>query len=262
MRALLFAIALAAGSLPGTALAGAWTLDQGHFLFMSGVTASRASRSFDDAGNASEKVVFRKLFVQNWMEYGLTDAVTLFAAPEYVIADSGNEDFGVARSHTVSVEAGARILLLTRIGMFSVQGSAKTAGAFDMSVSAGKAYGRQYELRLLYGRSFRVFGANGFFDVQAAKRWIKRPRPDEAVVDVTLGVNLRPKTLLMIQNFNMMSSGEILPPYRPYRLHKLELSVVERLSRRWSLQFGAFLSPAGRNIVQEQGLVTAIWYRL
>ncbi len=261
MRAVLVAFALAAGSLPGAALAGAWTLDQGQFLIMSGVTASRATHNFDDAGRPSEKVLFRKLFAQTWMEYGLTDAVTLFVAPEYVIADTGAEGVGVARTHTASVEGGARILLLTRIGMLSIQGSVKTAGAFDMSVSAGKASGRQFELRLLYGRSFRLFGSEGFFDVQAAKRWIKRPRSDEFVFDATMGLHLRRPTLLMLQTFNMMSSGEALPPYRPYRLHKLELSVVERLTPKWSLQFGAFLSLAGQNIVQEQGVVSAVWYR-
>lgn len=260
MRTMLAAI-ISAVCLTEAALAGPWTLDQGQFLLIAGVTASRAGRSFDDTGNPSSKLKFKKLFVQNWTEYGLTDAVTLFVSPEYVVASTGMEGEGGAVTHTNAVEAGARILLLTRIGMLSIQGSAKTAGAFDMSFSAGKEYGRQVELRLLYGRSFHVFGARGFFDVQAAKRWIQPPRPNEYALDATLGMYLRSSTLLMLQNFNLMSDGDAPFPYKPYRLHKLEFSVVERLTPRWSLQFGAFYSVAGRNIVQEQGLVTAIWYR-
>ena len=261
MRALLVATVLAAAGFSGAAEAGAWTLDRGQFLVMSGVTVSRASRYFDDDGRASEKASFRKLFTQNWMEYGLTDAVTLFAVPEYVVAEIGSDTEQIKRTRAAAVEGGARILLLTRIGMLSIQGSAKTAGGFNMSVSKGNTYGEQYELRLLYGRSFRVFGKDGFFDLQGALRWIKRPRPDEMVADATLGLHLRPATLVMLQSFNMMNRGDVQPPYSPYRLHKLELSVVQQFTRRWALQCGGFVSPAGRNMVQEQGLVTAVWYR-
>ncbi len=260
MRALLTAF-LAAALPVQAAWASAWTLDRGHWQVFTGVTTSRAKHSFDHDGRPSEAVVFSKMLVQNWMEYGLTDAVTLFASPEYVTAetDMGRQD--LARVHSASFEAGLRILLLTRIGMLSLQASGKTAGAFDMSVSASGAAGRQFELRLLYGRGFKLLRHNAFLDIQAAERWIQRPRPNELTLDATAGLWLTKDDLVMVQNFNMFSHGATGPPYQHYRLHKLQASLVERITPRWSVQSGYFLAFAGRNIVQEQGFLTTIWYR-
>lgn len=253
-------LALAAVLAADAACAGAWTQDRGHYQVISGATTSMASRAFGDGGAPDAGVKFSKTLMQNWLEYGLTDAVTLFAAPEYVIAnsDTGN---GLVRARSASVEGGVRILLLSRIGMLSVQGSARTAGAFAMNTSASGAAGRQFELRLLYGRSFKLFSRDGFIDIEAGQRWIKRPRPDETVVDATAGLWLRRRTLLMVQSFNTVSGNSAKPPYLPYRLHKVEASLVERVTRHWSLQVGGVLSLAGRNVVKERGLVAAVWYQ-
>jgi len=40
-----------------------------------------------------------------------------------------------------------------------------------------------------------------------------------------------------------------------------QLSVVRQITGHWSLQIGAFVSPFGQNIVVEQGVVSALWYR-
>ncbi len=254
------ALMLFAGCFQEQAWAGAWTLDRGQVQVISAVTYSKASRRFDNSGKPSQKTLFDKTLVQNCFEYGLTDAVTLYAAPEYVMAQSGGEGQATIRARSAAVEAGARILLLTRIGMFSVQGSGKSAGAFNMSVSAHEASGSQAELRLLYGGNYKFLGFNGFTDVQIAERWIKRPRPNEVTVDATLGLWLSPKTLAMFKSYNIVSGGGEAP-YTFYRMHKLELSVVRRIGARWSFQIGGITSPFGQNIVAERGIVSALWYQ-
>ena len=245
----------------GNAQAGAWTVECGKVSVFAGMTASTAAHRFDDGGSASEKTIFRKLLFQNWTEFGLTDAVTLFAAPEYVMAKSGTPTTGVSSVSAMSLEGGVRILLLTRIGMLSVQGSAKSAGAFDMSTSSSGESGRQFEARLLYGRSFKFLGCDGFFDLEAAERWIARPRPDEFAFDATAGWWLTRDYLVLIQSFNVMTAGGVRPPYEPYRLHKLQFSLVSPVTKRWSIQSGYFYSVAGRNIVKETGMVTTLWYK-
>ena len=241
-------------------MAGAWTLDRDQLQVISSAVVTQASRSFGNTGNSAGKVQFRKVLAQNLIEYGLLDSVTLFADPEFVSAtcDTG----AVTRASDVSFEGGARALLLSRIGMLSLQASGKTAGAFDMSVSAGEASGSQFELRLLYGRNFTVLGRSGYVDLEVAERWIRRPRPNEMTVDGSVGLRLRPGTELLLQNFNTVSGGGGAPPYGFYRLHKFELSVVQRLTPRWSLQVGGLTSLAGQNVVREQGFVAAFWYRL
>jgi protein XagA len=259
MRAPL-AMAILAVMLTEAAGAGAWTLDRGTFAVYSGTVASCATRRFDRSGTTGGSVVFNKLLIQNWMEYGLTDAVTLYVAPEYVFAEAGTTDTSVGRMRSSSVEAGARILLLSRIGMLSLQASAKSAGAFDMSVSASGDAGRQMEVRLQYGRSFKLFGRDAFLDVQAAERWITHPRPNEMAVDASAGFWLAKNDLLLLQSFNVVGDGSGRPPYGYYRQHKLQVSLVQRLTPRWALQSGYFFSPAGQNIVREHGAIATIWF--
>lgn len=243
------------------ACAGAWTLDHGKVQVLTGIISSRASHRFDAHSDLSGKVVFNKLLTRSWMEYGLTDAVTLYWAPEYVLAEEGDGKARVTHFRSTSVEAGTRILLLSRIGMLAVQLSGKSAGAFDMSVSAGGESGSQFELRGLYGRNYKLFGCDAFVDIEAAERWISRPRPDELAIDATLGVWLGKRNLVMLQSFNTISASEAKPPFDYYRLHKLQVSLVQRITRRWSVEGGYFFAVAGQSIVQEQGFVAQIWFQ-
>lgn len=254
---LVLASVFAAGAADG----GAWTLERNKFAFIAGTTASTAARRYGQDGTLGRPIVFNKLLLQSWMEYGLTNAVTIFAAPEYVLAQSNMGSPGVASIHSASVEAGLRVLLLSHVGMVSFQTSAKSGGAFDMSVSSSGEAGRQFEARLLYGRSFKLFRRDAFVDVEVAQRWIAHPRPDEFVWEGTAGCWVTKKNLVLAQSFNFMTDSTARAPYEPYRLSKLELSWVHRLSARWLLQSGYFISLAGRNIVRERGVTTAIWFQ-
>jgi protein XagA len=239
--------------------AGAWTLKRGHWQVFTASTQSTASESFDGKGRAQIPTVFSKRLVQNSFEYGLTGALTLFVTPNYVTARVAAPGRTPIRSNNVSIEAGARLLLDGRHGELALQASYKTAGAFDLSVSANHASGEQIDLRLLYGTSFKLFGHNGFADVQIAQRWIDHPRPNETPIDLTAGLWLTKRAMVMLQSFNIVSAGDARPPYTYYRSHKLELSYVRRLSRHWSLQMGAFYSPAGQNALAERGITISLW---
>lgn len=261
MKRALFVLAAGCCLLAGAAQGGAWTLPRHKIACFAGVTASTASRFYDGAGSPGRRIVFNKLLSQGWMEYGLTDAVTLFAAPEYTLAQSDMNGTGRDLIRSTSVEAGVRVLLLSRIGMLALQTSAKSAGAFDMSVSSSGESGRQFEARLLYGRGAKLFGDDVFFDVDVARRWIARPRPDEWVLDVTAGWQATKNNQILIQSFNFATANRVARPYQPYALSKVQVSLVRRLSRRWSLQSGYFFSVAGKNIVKETGVVTTLWFR-
>lgn len=244
----------------GAAHGGAWTLGAGHWQSFSAITSSQADRSFTSNGRASIPTKFNKTLLQNTFEYGLTNYLTLFATPAYVIANVATPTVPLSHAENTSVEFGGRLMWLAHgFGKLSLQGSYKTAGAFDLSVSANHESGRQIELRLLYGTSFELFGRDGFFDFQIAQRWISRPRPNETPVDITAGLWLNHSTMLMAQSFNIVSAGDALPPYTYYRTHKLEFSVVERLSRHWLLQSGVFYSPAGQNALVERGVSLVLW---
>src|SRR6185437_7786855 len=165
MRAFAFAVAVALSI--ATAHAAAWTLPRGHWQVFTATTQSSAELSFDSKGHADLPASFNKLLIQNCIEYGLTGYLTLFATPSFVLARVQPAAGAATRVNNSSFEGGARLLLYGGHGDLSLQGSYKTAGAFDLSVSANRASGRQIELRLLYGTSFKLLGRNGFFDIQA-----------------------------------------------------------------------------------------------
>ena len=50
-----------------------------------------------------------------------------------------------------------------------------------------------------------------------------------------------------------------MPPYVPFRIHKLEASLVWKLTRRLSLQAGGIVTPAGRNALEERGAQLSLW---
>jgi len=243
----------------GQSFAGAWTLKKHHWQTFNATTFSSAGTMFASHARAQRAVKFRKFLVQNAFEYGLSDKVTLFATPAYVSVISQPLPGKATKASGSSLEVGARILLLGRAGKLSLQSSYKAAGPFDLSDSSNQSPARQIEVRLLYGTSFKLGGDDGFFDAQAAQRWLSRDRPDETVLDLTAGLWLRKNTLVMAQSFNVISSGNARPPFSYYRSHKVELSLVERISRHWSLQLGGYLSPAGQNALVEKGLSIVLW---
>ena len=117
----------------GQGVAGAWTLKKHHWQTFNSMTLSVASQSYASNGRPSTPTKFQKFLVQNTVEYGLTDNVTLFATPAYVVASAQTGSTPETNARTSSVEAGARVLLFAHIGKLSLQSSYKAAGAFDLS---------------------------------------------------------------------------------------------------------------------------------
>jgi hypothetical protein len=244
---------------PGRANAGAWTLDRHKWFGIMSFDAASAGKGFDSSSRARAPVKFDKLYAKNLVEFGLTGRITLFAVSDYVVASATWADETPVRARDASFEAGARWRITDRLGVLSLQSSYKQAGPFDLSNSVGLDSARIVEARLLYGTGFKVFGRDAFADVEVAQRWITRPRPDETVLDMTAGFWLGTKTMVMLQNFNVISGGDADPPYAYFRTHKVELSVVRSLSPRWSVQLGGFVSPLGQNSLVEQGASLALW---
>lgn len=243
---------------PRYALAGAWTQDAGSWQLITGATYSAASRSFDHRGDAVIPERSLRGIFQTYTEYGWDEGVTLFAQTDSVYArtDSGTHfDNGLG--------AGARLRLWRDDSdVVSVEIGARAAGAFNFSTSANSGQsGSDAELRLLYGRSFTWRGMNGFFDIEAAQRFMSAPRPFEMPLDLSAGLWLDDDQMLMVQNFNLVAEGHARAPFRYFRSHKLEVSGVRRLSARFLVQAGIFFSPAGQNALKEQGFCLALWTR-
>jgi hypothetical protein len=252
-------------ALPAPAAAAAWTLPRGTWQEIASAIYSNADHGFDNRGNSATPELFQRALLQTDTEYGLTGKLTLFARTETALAyvhDGGQPPVTAVDN---AFEGGARWRLWQGLGIvsdddvLSLEGSVRTAGAFNFAFSANaRSGGRDGGFRLLYGSGFRLWQHDGFLDLEAGERWLSNPRPDQTPIDLTTGVWLNPDWMVMLQSFNLVS-GPATPPYSYFRSHKVELSGVWRLSRRFSLQAGAFFSPAGQNALDERGLALALW---
>ncbi|MEI9931384.1 MAG: hypothetical protein WDM89_12785 [Rhizomicrobium sp.] len=221
---------------------------------------SRALDGFDGKGNERAPIRFFKTSSTDLIEYGWSNRLTLYADPEYVVASAQWAGEEPVRAHTFSMEAGARYRILDSFGILSVQASYRNSGAFDLSNSRNLDTASIGELRILYGTNFTLWDRNGFADVEIAERDITHPRPNESVLDVTMGLRFGTKTMLMLQSFNVISGGDADLPDTYYRTHKIELSAVRAVSDRWRVQLGVFVSPAGQNSLVEDGVSVAFWF--
>jgi hypothetical protein len=248
--------------VPEAAIAGAWTQQAHHWQIITSFDFAHALDGYDGKGAAKAPIRFVKLNTRDLVEYGWSDKLTLFAAPEYVVAESIWADKAPIVARALSIEAGARYRVLNSFGVLSVQASYRSSGAFDLSNSRSIDTASIAELRVLYGTNFTLLGRNGFGDVELAERDITHPRPNETLLDLTGGLWFGEKTMVMLQSFNVISGGDADPPDTYFRTHKIELSVVRKISATWSVQLGAFVAPAGQNSLVEQGFTLGLWKQI
>lgn len=255
--ALAFALALA----PAASRAGAWPNAPGEGLLILAGTYDYADRGFDPDGRPREAIRYEKQEISLFGEYGLTRRITLVgraALQDVTIENDGMID---TKSGLAASEIGARAVVFRRDwDVLSIQATLVLPGdvenVSDLRLGEG---GRDYEARVLYGRSFALLGGDGFAEAQAGWRVRQGAPPDEARLDLTLGWSDNGWSA-MAQAFGLYGTGATLPR-RDYENLKLQASVARELGDRMQLQFGAFRTVAGRSIVQETAVFVAVWRR-
>ena len=242
------------------ARAGAWTQSQGNGVVILTAAHSMAERAFDASGSNTLPRDFSKTEIRLYAEYGLTDWATLVAQPEWRHKKTGDgqgeEVDGLGR-----VDAGLRVRLWQGDGkVVSVQASARMPGTSDdLAPANGGDTDWEADARVLYGRGFSLFGRNGFVDTQLGYR-VRFGRPaDELRLDLTAGLNVTPKALVLAQSFNTVSVGGADLPFLDTREHKVSASVVYKVHDKWSVQVGGLLTVAGSNALEERGAILGIW---
>jgi hypothetical protein len=253
---------LSAAVMPHTASAGAWLAPEGQGQVIVTGSASAATQAFDSAGRLQSTPRYSKTELQALIEYGVTDWLTAMAIPSLqhvgIAAPVDAQRTGFGNS-----EFGARARVMQQDNwVLSAQATVRTPGTFDNgNPAAVGSTGFDVDLRGLFGASFVLGGLPAFVDVQLGQRFRTGGPPSEARVDLTLGLRPAQQWMLLVQQFNVISEGSGRAPFTSINYHKLQMSVVYDLTPQWSLQGGAFTTFAGRNALQENGLITGVWYR-
>ena len=257
-RALLASTLALACAAAQEARASAFLEPPGEGDIITATEFSGSTRAFDRDGKLIPIPAYDKFELASYVEYGLTDRLTLIAQPFFETAHQ--DSTAVA---TPGTDIGARFGL-AEFGptVLSIQ------GVLHIPFDSGQLPQAEFDeddvfagdLRLLLGHAFEIGGAPGFLDLQGGYRWQAEDVPNEWHADVTAGVRPQPRLLIMLQTFATLADRSTAV-YARYSWLKLQESLVYDIWRNWSLQGGFFETVAGMNAGRELGPMLAVWYR-
>jgi hypothetical protein len=248
---------------PSAACAGAWTLPEGTGQWLAGLTAGTATNYFDNSGLTATPR-YNKVEAQLLVEYGLTDRLTAIVNPGLQHIDiAGPTD--AARTGLGYTEFGARYgFYQDPSWVLSGQATLRVPGTTDTSNPAAVGYTDfEADFRALLGHNFAIGDKPAFFDLEVAQRQRTGGLPSEFRADATFGVTVLPQWLLLAQSFNVISEGAGNTIYDggSYEYYKLQLSAVYSITATWELQGGGYITYAGRNALQENGVIFGVWHQ-
>lgn len=248
---------------PTMAWAGAWTLDEGKSQLIVTGAFSQAVNDFDASRGLTATPRYSKFELQGLVEYGLSPRFTMMVSPSLQYIDVAAPT-NASRGGFGYTEFGGRYRFMQgNDWVFSGQALLREPGTDQARNPAAIGYtDPELDMRALFGKSFSVSGLPAYVDFQVAQRFRFGDSPDEFRFDATFGLYVAPKWLLLAQSFNVFSEGagsSVLFP--AYDYEKLQLSIIYSVTSSLALQFGGFTTFSGRNALQENGLLTGIWYK-
>lgn len=244
-------LALAAVFAGGEATAGAWPLAQGETLAILKYERSRSEEAFDAFGNRYDAVDRTDEAVSLYVEYGLSDRVTVQGKLTWT---RGADAMGGAYEGRGPAELGVRYTLLggDRGAVALYLGSILNGEGRNVGYAEPGAGATDYETRLLAGRSFGIAGRPVFVEAQAA-RISRFELPSETRVDLTAGVEPAADWLVLVQAYAGRTDDD--PEWV-----KLEVTAVHQFGD-WRLQAGWRGSVSGKAGPAEAGPLIGVWRR-
>jgi len=244
----------------GSSRAGTFSPGEGQGQMIAGVGYVEAARSFDSTGKAVVEPAFRKLEAGAYFEYGLSDWVTLIVAPSLVHMSAGAPAVSYSGSSESAIGAQFR-LFGSQTQALSIQALVEPGiGRSVASPAFGDPNGWAGNIKLQFGQAFTLFDRPAFVDAGAGAEIYGGGWPDEGRFDATFGIRPWTYTLFLVQDFTR-AAPEAGPAIPRIFATTLQLSLVQDLSARWSVQIGALRTLAGCNAARETGPVAALWMR-
>lgn len=238
---------------------GAWLMPPGSGQIIAYTAYSDSALAFNAQGQLVTVPPYRKFEVGTYFEYGLTDAVTIVAAPAYDHVSTptpGQSSDGLGES-----EFAARFgIYHDGPAVFSIQAGLRTPGAsLDSTGPFLTQRSGSLDLRAMAGSNYMLAGLDGFLEAQGGYRIYASHQPGEWRLDFTAGLHPLPGFLLMLQSFTSVSNGR--GPFGHVSWTKVQPSLTYDIAPQWSLQIGGFCTVAGLNAGRELGPTAGVWYR-
>jgi protein XagA len=245
------------------AAAQAWPEPRGHGFVITTFTYTNAQNNAGIPNPASGQGTFTRYAVTPYVEYGLTDKLTIGGAPRYEWLNLSTATGNQPTNGFSDIDLFARqVLWSDPSSVLSVQGLISVPTGYDPN--ANPALGDDQvdlEPRLLFGHGFSLAGWSSFIDLEAAYRFRLSGPADEVRFSASMGTHLTDNFLLLAQSFNIVGMNNEAPGQTDFNLFTFALSGVYDLSPGWAVQLGGFTEYAGRNYNTGNGLITGVWWR-
>ena len=162
---------------------------------------SDSTYAFDANGHLIRVPSYQKLELGTYLEYGLTNWLTLVALPSYDRIH--NPPPGQSYNGLGESEIAARVgLYRTDTSVLSFEAGLRSPGdSFADSLGPFEVHrAASLDLRGLAGRNVVVAGMEGFVDAQGAYRFYAGNQPGEWRIDLTMGLRPWPRLLVLMQS--------------------------------------------------------------
>ncbi len=244
------------------ASAGAWTQPKGHGQLILTALHYSADERFDVDGTEVSQARYSKQELNPYLEYGLTDRVTLGGSTFLQhLDDSSDSSSGIGDTE-----------LFARWGFyrserfaFSIQPEIKLPSpqADSGSPTIGSEH-IDYGGRVMGGMNFSWWGRKHFAEMQLGYRHRSGEPADQVLCATTLGLNITERITVLSQGFGVVSntgagSTFTQSPRDDYSLGKTQLSALYRLNNQQTVQLGVFAHMDGRNTAKGGGVILGWW---
>lgn len=248
-------LAVAAALRPSLAQAGAFNRASGEGLAIYASGFSQFGHFVDGRGRERRQPQATKFESSVLVEYGLAEWLTALVKPGFVIL---RDSASFAPAISGGGALGLQVQAWKQDGIaVALQASARFARG-DTGLAGTGEERAGLELRALAGGNVAVGRARIYVEGQAAYR-VRRGEADEVLLDATLILPLSEKTDLLAQVFSRFRHA--MPQQPREAAHKAGLTLMRRLSDRWSLSAGLFTTLHVRNARREHGATLGLHRR-
>lgn len=244
----------------GRAQAAAWNRPAGTGLVIADFTLNAGTDYFDGGGKLAPARAYAKEELAAYVEYGLTDDITLVARPSLDRVEVGAPGAGRFQGIGRTEVAAQWQALLFGPAALAVQGgfTLPGAGSRNNPALAGDK-DRDAELRVLGGVGLPL-PFRPFVNLEGAYRARSGGAPSEWHGDATVGLYPTERLLLLVQSFSRIPTGPSDAGWARSRSTEVGVKAVYALTQSWSVQVGAFTTVSGRDALRERGVTTGLWH--
>lgn len=269
----------------GQAHAGAWTQPKGSGLYIENYNYYYTSEFVNNNGKRQSQPTYQKFELNPYLEYGLTDSITLGANIflQYIRQDSSQtftQQTGPFTSVTTTINGtqnnvgigDAEFFVRKRLWhndkmVISAEPMVKLPAIY--SYTDNPEVGNKNAdigMSLSGGYSFKAYGRHHFANIDTRYRHRFGDQKDQVRIEATLGLSVSRDWMIMPQLFvtRRTSSPDIAvgfneTPANDYNLTKVQLTTLYYMWDETAIQLGGFYHVDAKNSSLGGGVLVALW---